>query len=66
MVVRDHESVQVGLAPDRAVVVVAPTSCGPRGLASLLLDLDAGADLDEVATRAGVDAADLPAVARIL
>ncbi|MDO8396039.1 MAG: hypothetical protein Q7T31_16830, partial [Dietzia sp.] len=28
--------------------------------------LDAGADLDEVATRAGVDAADLPAVARIL
>lgn len=66
VVVRDHESVQVGLAPDRAVVVVAPTSCGPRGLASLLLDLDAGADLDEVATRAGVDAADLPAVARIL
>ncbi|WP_354053593.1 hypothetical protein [Dietzia sp. 2505] len=66
VVVRDHESVQVGLAPDRAVVVVAPTSCGPRGLASLLLDLEAGADLDDVATRAGVDAADLPAVARIL
>ena len=66
VVVRDHDSVQVGLAPDRAVVVGAPTSCGPRGLASLLADLDGGADLDDAAARAGVDSADLPAVARIL
>jgi hypothetical protein len=66
VVVRDHDSVQVGLAPDRAVVVGAPASCGPRGLAALLVGLEGGADLDEAATRAGVDAADLPAVARIL
>ncbi|PTM86752.1 hypothetical protein C8N39_10681 [Dietzia psychralcaliphila] len=66
VVVRDHDSVQVGLAPDRAVVVGAPASCGPRGLAALLVELDGGADLDDAATRAGVDAADLPAVARIL
>ncbi|MBB1030721.1 hypothetical protein G6027_07435 [Dietzia sp. SLG310A2-38A2] len=66
MVVRDHDSVQVGLAPDRAVVVAAPTSCGPRGLATLLLELEGGTELDDAATRAGVDPADLPSVARIL
>lgn len=66
VVVRDHDSVQVGLAPDRAVVVGAPASCGPRGLASLLSGLEGGADLADAAARAGVDAADLPAVARIL
>lgn len=66
VVVRDHDSVQVGLSPDRAVVVNAPASCGPRGLAALLSGLEGGADLDDAATRAGVDAADLPGVARIL
>ncbi|MDV8000846.1 hypothetical protein [Rhodococcus sp. IEGM 1408] len=66
VVVRDHDSVQVGLAPDRAVVVGAPASCGPRGLASLLADLEGGADLGDAAARAGVDSADLPSVARIL
>lgn len=66
VVVRDHDSVQVGLSPDRAVVVTAPPSCGPRGLAALLSALEGGAYLDAAATRAGVDTADLPAVARIL
>ncbi|PAY22334.1 hypothetical protein CEY15_13890 [Dietzia natronolimnaea] len=66
MVVRDHDSVQVGLAPDRAVVVAAPGSCGPRGLAALLLELEGESDLDDAAARAGVDATDLPAVAGIL
>lgn len=66
VVVRDHDSVQVGLSPDRAVVVNAPTTCGPRGLAALLSALEGGADLDAAAARAGVDTADLPAVARIL
>lgn len=66
MVVRDHDSVQVGLAPDRAVVVGAPASCGPRGLASLLAGLEGGADLGDAAARAGVDSMDLPSVARIL
>lgn len=66
MVVRDHDSVQVGLAPDRAVVVGAPASCGPRGLASLLAGLEGGADLGDAAARAGVDSVDLPSVARIL
>lgn len=66
VVVRDHDSVQVGLAPDRAVVVGAPASCGPRGLASLLAGLEGGADLGDAAARAGVDSVDLPSVARIL
>ena len=66
VVIRDADSVQVGLAPDRAVVVRAPASCGPRGLAALLSELEEGADLDEAAARAGVDERDLPAVARNL
>ncbi len=66
VVVRDENSVQVGLAPDRAVVVNAPPSCGPRGLAALLTGLSAGATLGVAASDAGVDDDDLPDVARIL
>lgn len=66
VVVRDEDSVQVGLAPDRAVVVAAPARSGPRRLAALLAGLDGGAVLDDAAARAGIDAADLPSVAQIL
>lgn len=66
VVVRDQNSVQVGLAPDRAVVVSAPAGCGPRGLAALLTGLTGGATLGGAASEAGVDDDDLPAVARIL
>ena len=66
VVVRDRESVQVGLAPDRAVVVSAPAACGPRRLATLLAGLEGGAALDEVADRVGITSRELPAVARIL
>ena len=66
VVVRDHASVQVGLAPDRAVVVGAPRSCGPRRLAALLEALEGGAELGEVAARVGVNNDDLAPIARIL
>lgn len=66
VVVRDHQSVQVGLAPDRAVVVNAPEACGPHRLAALLTGLEDGAVLDRAAARAGVDTGDLAQVARIL
>lgn len=66
VVVRDEGSVQVGLAPDRAVVVGAPPECGPRRLAALLTALDGGAPLGDAAARAGIPTAELPAVARIL
>lgn len=66
VVVRDHTCVQVGLAPDRAVVVAAPATCGPHRLAALLDGLDGGADLSDAAARAGIPAADLPEAARIL
>lgn len=66
IVVRDHASVQVGLAPDRAVVVGAPDSCGPRRLAALLDGLEGGAELGEVAARVGVNTDDLAPIARIL
>lgn len=65
-VVRDQSSVQVGIAPDRAVVVTAPEGCGPRRLAHLLDGLAGGAELGDAAARAGIATADLPAVARIL
>lgn len=64
--VRDERSVQVGLAPDRAVVVGAPAACGPRRLAALLGALDGGAPVADAAGRAGIPSAALPAVARIL
>lgn len=66
MVVRDTGTVQVGLAPDRAVAVRAPSGCGARGLAALLNGLSGGAELERAAYRAGVDDDDLAAVARIL
>ena len=66
VVVRDHQSVQVGLAPDRAVVVNAPAACGPHRLVALLTGLKGGAVLDRAAARAGVGPGDLPQVARIL
>ncbi len=64
--VRDNTSVQVGLAPDRAVVVRAPDSCGPRRLAALLDGLEGGAAIADVATRVGVGVDDLAPIARIL
>lgn len=66
VVIRDDETVQVGLAPDRAVAVRAPSGCGPRGLAALLTGLSGGATLESAAARAGVDDDDLADVARIL
>lgn len=66
VVVRDRRSVQVGLAPDRAVVVDAPVACGPHRLAALLSGLEGGAVLDRAAARAGVGTDDLAQVARIL
>lgn len=65
-VVRDSTCVQVGLAPDRAMLVEAPASCGPVRLAALINALDGGADLSEAANHAGIGAAELPAIARIL
>lgn len=66
VVARDDHTVQVGLAPDRAVVVDAPASVGAPRLTALLAALNGGALLDEVAAEAGVDATGLAAVARIL
>lgn len=66
VVVRDHETVQVGLAPDRAVVVTAPRGCGPQGLANLLTGLRGGSTLEAAASRAGVDDDDMSDMARIL
>ena len=66
VVVRDRDSVQVGLAPDRAVVVGAPADCGPHRLAALLSGLEGGAAIDDAADRAGIVARELPAIARIL
>lgn len=66
VVVRDHQTVQVGLAPDRAVAVRAPAGCGPHGLAALLTDLKGGGTLERAAARAGVGDDDMADVARIL
>lgn len=66
VVVRDDTSVQVGISSDRAVVVTAPASSGPRRLAALLDGLDGGAELGEVAAGAGIAHGDLPEVARTL
>lgn len=66
VVIRDEQTVQVGLAPDRAVVVTAPRGCGPEGLADLLTGLEDGATLGSAAARAGVDDDDMADVARIL
>lgn len=66
VVVRDLSSVQVGLAPDRTVVVAAPSSCGPQRLAALLDEIDGGTDLSDAAARTGIGATELPAIARIL
>lgn len=66
VVIRDSSSVQVGLAPDRAVVVRAPADCGPRRLALLLGALDGGAAVADAAARAGIPGSAVPAVARIL
>ncbi|KAA0917388.1 hypothetical protein FQ137_12605 [Dietzia sp. ANT_WB102] len=66
MVARDRHTVQVGLAPDRAVVVDAPASVGARRLTALLAGLDGSTHLDEVAACAGIDASEMAAVARIL
>ena len=66
IVVRDATSVQVGLAPDRAVVVAAPPGCGPHRLAVLLDALDGGAAVADTAVRADIAPEDLPAVALIL
>lgn len=66
VVVRDSDTVQVGLAPDRAVVVTAPRGCGSRGLAGLLTALRDGSTLEAAASRAGVDDDDMSDLARIL
>lgn len=66
VVVRDDETVQVGLAPDRAVVISAPRGCGSHGLATLLTGLRGGSTLEAAASRAGVDDDDMTDVARIL
>ena len=66
VIVRDDSTVQVGIAPDRAVMVTAPRSCGPHRLAALLEDLVGGADLGAAAARAGIAEGDLPGVAGIL
>ncbi len=66
VVARDDHTVQVGLAPDRAVVVDAPATVGARSLSALLRGLEGGAPLDDVAARAGIDAAGMATVARIL
>ena len=66
VVARDGRTVQVGLAPDRAVVVDAPATVDARSLAALLAGLEGGTDLDSAASRAGIDAAGRAAVARIL
>lgn len=66
VVVRDEQTVQVGLAPDRAVVVTAPRGCGAEGLADLLTGLEGAATLGVAASRAGVDDDEMPEVARIL
>ncbi|WP_312027420.1 hypothetical protein [Dietzia sp. B32] len=66
VVARDRHCVQVGLAPDRAVVIDAPATVGARRLAALLAGLEGGAHLDEVATRVGIGTSGLAAVARIL
>lgn len=66
VVARDGRTVQVGLAPDRAVVVDAPATVDARRLAALLAGLEGGADLDSAARRSGIDAAGRAAVARIL
>lgn len=66
VVIRDEQTVQVGLAPDRAVVVTAPRGCGPEGLAALITGLKGGATLEAAASRAGVHDDDMSDVARIL
>ena len=66
VVVRDQDTVQVGLAPDRAVVVTAPRGCGSQGLAGLLTGLRDGSTLETAAARAGVDDDDMADMARIL
>lgn len=66
VVVRDRATVQVGLAPDRAVVITAPRGSGAQGLAGLLTGLRDGSTLKAAASRAGVDDDDMPAMARIL
>lgn len=66
VVARDHHTVQVGLAPDRAVMVTAPASVGARRLTALLAALKGGAHLDDVADRAGIDQPGRAAVARVL
>src|SRR5699024_6969969 len=66
VIVRDDSTVQGGIAPDRAVMVTAPRSCGPHRLAALLEDLVGGADLGAAAARAGIAEGDLPGVAGIL
>lgn len=66
VVVRDQYTVQVGLAPDRAVVVTAPRGCGSQGLAGLLTGLRDGSTLEAAASRAGVDDDDMSDMARIL
>ena len=64
--IRDEQTVQVGLAPDRAVVVTAPRGCGSEGLSGLLTELTGAITLECAASRAGVDDDDMPEVARIL
>ena len=66
VVARDGRTVQVGLAPDRAVIVEAPAELDARRLAALLNRLDGDTDLDAAARRAGIDTAGRAAVARIL
>lgn len=66
VVARDNHTVQVGLAPDRAVVVDAPATVSARRLTALLTGLDGGAPLDDAAARAGIDTPGMAAVARIL
>ncbi len=66
VVLRGDDSVQVGLAPDRAVVVRAPSACGPRRLAALFAALEGGCPLADAAAKAGIATTALPSVARIL
>ncbi|MGX1767280.1 hypothetical protein ACWIE7_03105 [Dietzia sp. NPDC055343] len=66
VVVRDPGSVQVGLAPDRAVVVRAPARLGARGLAAVLTGLKGGGTIESAAARVGVDDDETAEVARIL
>ena len=66
VILRGTEAVQVGLAPDRAVVVPAPEGCPARRLALLLRSLRGDRRLSECATAVGIDRALLPELGGLL